>query len=226
MWPGVKTSADIKWDIENRTQGHGTRVQCWTQVEKSVRLATETLWILSEEKQEHRTDEERETDWICHRVSIFFFILCMLYLTLLMSFNRPSPVLVTPCCYCCLDNDVITGRSPCVRPCCPRSPDFSCLYSLFAPGWVGAGLWPHCLGINTSHIGPSIHPGHKNLLTVSLGVINTPEYNVELINRCYLLFTTSSAGFQWGSMWSQRVGADVNVGYFVEPNKCGTENCL
>ena len=26
-----------------------------------------------------------------------------------------------------------------------------------------------CLGINTSHIGPSIHPGHKNLLTVSQG---------------------------------------------------------
>ena len=135
-----------------------------------------------------------------------------------------------PCCYCCADNDVITGRSPCVRPGCPRSPDFSCLYSLFAPGWVGAGLWPLSLpGYQHFSYWPQYPPRSQELVNsqpgLGLGVINTLGYKMELINRCYYLQRAVQESNE-GSLLSQRVGADVNVGYFVEPNKWGTENCL
>ena len=49
---------------------------------------------------------------------------------------------------------------------------------------------------------------------------------MELINRCYYLQRAVQESNEGSLMLSQRVGADVNVGYFVEPNKWGTENCL
>ena len=109
-----------------------------------------------------------------------------------MSFNRPGaghPPVVIVVWIMMLSQDA--APVSCLG--CPRYPDFSSLFSL-CPGMSLSAL---CLVSSTLLIlGFNIDPGHKNLLTVSLGVINTPEYNVELINRCYLLFTTSSAGFQ------------------------------
>ena len=114
------------------------------------------------------------------------FSLPACYLTPLMSFNRLAAAWSPPCCYyCCLDDDVITGRSPCVLPGLPPLTRF--LFPVLSlPRDESLCSLPGI--INTSYIGLKYRPGgHKNLLTVSLGVINTPEYNMELINRCYYL---------------------------------------
>ena len=101
------------------------------------------------------------------------------------SLHNPSPGICHasghPLLSCCADNDVITqDAAPVSCLPCPRSPDFSSLYSLSLPGdaSVMAPAWVSTLLIST--------PGHKNLLSLGwvLSVINTPEYKMELINRC------------------------------------------
>ena len=188
-----------------------------------------TLWILSEEKQEHWENEEWETGWICHRVSTYL----LSFSDPLLSFN-PSPGIRhapghPPVVIVVLIMMLSQDAAPVSAPALPPLSRFLLPVFSLCPGM--SRCWPVAPLPGYQHFSywPQYPPGSQELVNsqpgLGLGVINTLGYKMELINRCYYLQRAVQESNE-GSLLSQRVGADVNVGYFVEPNKWGTENCL
>ena len=114
------------------------------------------------------------------------FSLPACYQTPLMSFNRPAAAwcLVTPLLLL-LSGWWCYHRT---QPLCPAwaapAHQISLPCSLSAPGWVSLlSAWYHQHFLYWAQVSTR---GSQELVN-SLGVINTPEYNMELINRCYYL---------------------------------------